>query len=186
MKNKIAILVTCTVLFLAGCNNVDLKADIEKGVQKNVSNQNGATESTEQSRLPETIKENTQTIPNRADLSPALLKEISQPNRGLIEADQKIFESKKGVAPIAILFTNDADAIGREMSINLNKYEGLIPGGVILLKLNIDKETDLVKQLDVSQVGGWIIFDRKGNEIARNSGSNFDELILELNNAVIK
>lgn len=186
MKNKIVILATCTMVTLAGCNNVDLKKDIEKGFQKQDNSQNKPAESTDKMMAPETIKENLQVLPNRTDLTPALLKEISQTNRGLIDADQKIFESKKGVDPIALLFTNDSDAIGREMSINLNKYEGLIPGGVILLKLNIDKESELVKQLGVSQAGIWVIFDRKGNEIARNAGSNFDELILELNKAVIK
>lgn len=186
MKNKIVILATCTMVVLAGCNNVDFKKDIEKGVQKQDSNQNQTRESTGIQTASEAIKENLKVIPNRTDLSPALLKEISQPNRGLIDADQKIFENKKGVDPIALLFTNDSDPIGREMSINLNKFEGLIPGGVILLKLNIDKEAELVKQMGVNQAGVWVIFDRKGNEIARNSGSNFDELILELNKAVIK
>lgn len=183
MNNKI-FLISLAIIGLTGCGN-SLQTEINKGINQEVDDLK-KTEDASGENLTTNLVENKFKVPNRAELDPQTLKIISQPNPGLKNSDQVGFESKKGIEPVAVLFSNSGDLVGKEMLVKLEKYPELVPGGVNLLKVDFDLEKDLRTMLKVEQAGTWVIFDKTGKEISRLNTNNFDGLIMELNKAVIQ
>lgn len=104
---------------------------------------------------------------------------ILSPNGGLIEFDQKKFDNLLGNTPIGLFFYTNSCERCRVLQKRMIDDVKLLPGGVVLFKINTDKLPDLAKSYNAI-VGQMIILGADGKEFSRNNGQDFNSLIIQL------
>lgn len=119
------------------------------------------------------------TLTQLEDLSPEKKAIIMMPNPGLITFDIDKYNNLKGKQQIALFFHTDWCDACRLVESELNKGKGLIPGGVVLFRVNFDEQKQLADEYQ-AKVGQMIVLDANGKIASRYAGTSFDDLIFEL------
>jgi thiol-disulfide isomerase/thioredoxin len=120
-----------------------------------------------------------ETLTQLSDLSPEKRAEIMTPNAGLIPFDQEKYNNLKNSQEMALFFHADWCDACRLVENDLKRGNGLVPGGLILFRVDFDEQKDLVEDFQ-AKVGQVVILNEKGEIATRYAGTNFDSLIFQL------
>jgi hypothetical protein len=120
-----------------------------------------------------------ETLTQLSDLSPEKKAEIMTPNAGLIPFNQEKYTNLKNNQEMALFFHADWCDACRLVENDLKRGAGLVPGGLVLFRVDFDQQKDLVEDFQ-AKVGQVVILNEQGEIATRYAGTNYDSLIFQL------